>query len=150
MVVISFPAVSRMRVTQDRVACPLRWTVHAPQRPTPQPNFDPVSPKTSRRYQSSGISSSPLNDCSAPFTFNWIIFASTQYIGRDKLHTIPRSTFRSHACARSLRTPNELAFPFAGSLLRNLVLAPAPIVLHSPQMPRQSQAFVPRQPPQDK
>jgi len=32
--------------------------------------LDPVSPKTSRRYQSSGISGSPSNDCSAPFTFS--------------------------------------------------------------------------------
>src|SRR5580692_12754230 len=74
IVVTSFPAVSRIAVTQDRVACPFTWTVHAPQSPTPQPNFDPVRPKMSRRYQSSGISGSPLKDCSAPFTVSWIIF----------------------------------------------------------------------------
>src|SRR5438132_12436493 len=67
-----------MTVTQERVACPFTCTVHAPQRPTPQPNFDPVSPKMSRRYQSRGISGSPLKDCSAPFTFSWIIFRFPQ------------------------------------------------------------------------
>jgi hypothetical protein len=46
------------------------WTVHAPQSPMPQPNFDPVNPKTSRKYQSSGISGSPLKDCSTPFTLS--------------------------------------------------------------------------------
>src|SRR5260370_4107341 len=63
-----------MAATQDRVACPFTWTVHAPQSPTPHPNFDPVSPKTSRKYQSNGISGSPLRDCSIPFTLSWIIF----------------------------------------------------------------------------
>src|SRR5215472_16160165 len=62
-----------MRVTQDRVACPFICTVQAPQSPTPQPNFEPVSPRMSRRYQSSDISGSPSNDCTVPFTFNWII-----------------------------------------------------------------------------
>jgi hypothetical protein len=59
-----------MVVTQDRVACPFNWTVHAPQSPTPQPNFDPVSPKTSRKYQSSGISGSPPKDWSTPLTLS--------------------------------------------------------------------------------
>src|SRR5260370_23228138 len=71
-VVTSFPAVSRMAVTQDRVACPFTWTVQAPHSPTPQPNFDPVSTKTSRKYHSRGISGSPSNDCSAPCTFSCI------------------------------------------------------------------------------
>jgi hypothetical protein len=41
--------------------------------PTPQPSFDPVNPKVSRKYQSSGISGSPLKDCFAPCTDNWIV-----------------------------------------------------------------------------
>src|SRR6202158_5728112 len=39
----------------------------------PQPNFVPVSSATSRKYQSSGISRSPSNVFSCPFTFNRII-----------------------------------------------------------------------------
>src|SRR5215470_3291112 len=66
-------AASRMRVTHDLVACPLMCTVQAPQSPTPQPNFEPVNPRMSRRYQSSGISGSPWNDCAIPFMFSWII-----------------------------------------------------------------------------
>src|SRR6266403_3293480 len=39
----------------------------------PQPNFVPVSSATSRKYQSSGISGSPSNVFSCPFTLNRII-----------------------------------------------------------------------------
>src|SRR5712671_5316806 len=39
----------------------------------PQPNFVPVSSATSRKYQSSGMSGSPSNVFSCPFTLNRII-----------------------------------------------------------------------------
>jgi len=58
IVVTSFPAASRIVVTQDRVACRSRGPWHAPQSPTPHPNFDPVNPKTSRRSRAAGISGS--------------------------------------------------------------------------------------------
>ena len=48
-------------VEQLLIADPLMWTVQAPQRPVPHPNFVPVSCSESRRYQSRGISGSPSN-----------------------------------------------------------------------------------------
>ena len=39
-----------------RTASPLRWTVQAPQRPAPQPNFVPVIRKCSRMTHNSGVS----------------------------------------------------------------------------------------------
>src|SRR5690349_16202862 len=53
-----------------RAASPSTWTVQAPHKAIPQPNFVPVSPNSSRRYQSSGIDGSPSNDCSWPLTRN--------------------------------------------------------------------------------
>src|SRR5580658_6335032 len=42
--------------------------VQAPHAATPQPNFVPVSPSTSRRYQSIGIDGSPSNVSVWPLT----------------------------------------------------------------------------------
>ena len=47
---------------QARTASPFMCTVHAPHSATPQPNFVPVSPSSSRRYHISGIDGSPSND----------------------------------------------------------------------------------------
>jgi hypothetical protein len=58
---------------QERIASPFWCTVHAPQSAMPQPNFVPVSPATSRKYHNSGISGSPSNVLSFPFTFRRII-----------------------------------------------------------------------------
>jgi hypothetical protein len=44
---------------QDRTAMPPRCTVQAPQNPSPQPNFVPVRPSSSRSTQSSGTEVSP-------------------------------------------------------------------------------------------
>src|SRR5271165_2630596 len=50
--------------------------VQAPQAAIPQPNFVPVSPSTSRRYQSTGIDGSPSNVCVWPLTFRVSMFPS--------------------------------------------------------------------------
>ena len=76
MVVTDLPFASLIAVTQERVASPSRWTVQAPQAATPQPNFVPVSPRTSRRYQSTGIDGSPSNDCAWPLTCRVIMLSS--------------------------------------------------------------------------
>jgi hypothetical protein len=55
MVVIFLPATAEIGVMQERVASPLIWTVQAPQRAMPQPNFVPVMFRVSRRTQSKGI-----------------------------------------------------------------------------------------------
>src|SRR5262244_1177538 len=73
MVVTDLPATSDICTPHARTASPLRCTVQAPHNATPQPNFVPVSPSSSRRYQSSGIEGSPSNDCSWPLTCNLTI-----------------------------------------------------------------------------
>src|SRR3954464_10977906 len=56
MVVIFLPTASPTCVWQERTASPLTWTVQAPQRPAPQPNFVPVICNCSRMTHSSGVS----------------------------------------------------------------------------------------------
>src|SRR2546427_2988457 len=56
MVVIFFPAAAATGVTHERIGCPSRCTVHAPQRAMPQPNFVPVKPTTSRSTHRMGMS----------------------------------------------------------------------------------------------
>src|SRR5271167_1137522 len=51
-----FAAACETGVEQERTGSPSRWTVHAPQRPAPQPNFVPVNSSVSRRTQSKGVS----------------------------------------------------------------------------------------------
>src|SRR5271167_3843142 len=51
-----FAAACETGVEQERTGSPSRWTVHAPQRPAPQPNFVPVNSSVSRRTQSRGVS----------------------------------------------------------------------------------------------
>src|SRR6266404_2239059 len=70
MVTTERPAISFTAVMQARVASPSIWTVQAPHSATPQPYFVPMSPSSSRKYQSSGIDGSPSNDCSWPLTRN--------------------------------------------------------------------------------
>ena len=62
------PSAAPTVVRQERTATPSRWMVQAPQTPAPQPNFVPVSPTSSRRYQSSGMFGSPLKVRFSPFT----------------------------------------------------------------------------------
>src|SRR5262245_21829270 len=58
MVVICEVAILSTGVIQDRVATPSTCTVQAPQSATPQPNFVPVMPSTSRSTQRRGVSPS--------------------------------------------------------------------------------------------
>ena len=58
----------RSGVTQERVATPSTCTVQAPQSATPQPNFVPVMPSTSRNTQRSGVSPSTSTLCLLPLT----------------------------------------------------------------------------------
>src|ERR1700739_2223147 len=55
MVVIFFPATLETGVMHERAASPLMWTVQAPQRAMPQPNFVPVMLRVSRRTQRRGL-----------------------------------------------------------------------------------------------
>ena len=73
MVVTSFPSAADTGVTQLRTAAPSTCIVHAPQSAMPQPNLEPVSPSSSRTYQSSGMSGSPWNWRLMPLIFIDII-----------------------------------------------------------------------------
>src|ERR1700681_1773767 len=55
MVVIARSPIEPTGKTQDRTALPSTCTVQAPHCAIPQPNFVPVSPKTSRRTHSKGM-----------------------------------------------------------------------------------------------
>src|SRR5215813_2466919 len=74
IVVTGRPETSLTAVAQARVAWPSTCTVQAPHSATPQPYFVPVSPNSSRRYQSSGIDGSPSKDCVCPLTCNLTIW----------------------------------------------------------------------------
>src|ERR1700759_3858822 len=76
MVTTDLPFASLICVWQDLVASPSRWIVQAPQAATPQPNLVPVSPRTSRRYQSTGIDGSPSKVCAWPLTCKGIMLPS--------------------------------------------------------------------------
>src|SRR4029077_671687 len=56
IVVMFFATACETGVEQERTGAPSTCTVHAPQRPAPQPNFVPVNCKVSRNTQSSGVS----------------------------------------------------------------------------------------------
>src|SRR5579862_952198 len=55
VVIFLAPAAAETGRVQDRMATPSKWTVHAPHRDIPQPNFVPLSPTMSRMAQSKGI-----------------------------------------------------------------------------------------------
>src|SRR5258708_1206107 len=74
MVVISEPPTSLIAVVQERIAAPFWWTVQAPHKTMPQPNFVPVKAATSPKYHNKGISGSPSNVCSFPLTLKRPIY----------------------------------------------------------------------------
>src|SRR5207248_7543120 len=55
-------------VMHERVGTPSRSTVHAPQWPSPQATFVPVSPRSSRRTYASGRSTGGSTGWTPPFT----------------------------------------------------------------------------------
>ena len=67
MVVIFLPAAMETGMTHERTGSPSRWTVQAPHKDMPQPNFVPVSPRMSRKTHSSRISELTSTLCSVPF-----------------------------------------------------------------------------------
>ena len=69
IVVIFLPAAADTGVTHERIAWPSRCTVHAPHRATPQPNFVPVRPITSRKAHSRGMSSGTSRLVVVPLKF---------------------------------------------------------------------------------
>ncbi len=68
MVVTFLPATFDTAIWHERIALPSIWTVQAPHRPEPQPNFVPVSFRCSRTTQSNGVSGSASTVAALPFT----------------------------------------------------------------------------------
>src|SRR4029077_20004708 len=64
------------------MALPFSRTVHAPQTPTPQPNFVPVRESASRIIQTSGMSSSTSRTWRDPFTVKATSRTRTQDLPR--------------------------------------------------------------------
>src|SRR5262249_40854981 len=85
MVVTFLPTTLDTGVMQDRIGRPSRCTVHAPHSATPQPNFVPVRPTTSRSTHRSGMSSGTSSSCSCPLITNLGIGTSVE----DKGYAVP-------------------------------------------------------------
>src|SRR5258708_37446384 len=76
IVVTCFPSARDTGATQERMACPSRCTVHAPQSAIPQPNFVPVNPSESRSTHSKGVDGSTSTWTGFPFTKKLVIRCS--------------------------------------------------------------------------
>ena len=66
--VTALPATSESWVWQEKARTPSMWTMQAPQRPAPQPNFVPVSFRSSRITQSSGVCGGKSDEAGLAFT----------------------------------------------------------------------------------
>src|SRR5689334_21224454 len=72
MVVMFLSAALPTGATHERAGLPSMITVHAPQRPSPQPYFVPVRSSWSRRTLSSGTSGSTFTGTRRPFMANTV------------------------------------------------------------------------------
>src|SRR5258706_8526849 len=88
MVVTWLPLTAEIGVWQARTGCPSTCTVQAPQSAMPQPYLVPVSPSSSRRAHSSGVSSGRLTLYRRPLTVTEVI-ASLHSALRQALTTLP-------------------------------------------------------------
>src|ERR1043166_6011277 len=68
MVTTLAPSAAETGVEQERTALPLRCTVHAPQKPAPQPYFVPVRPTWSRMTHRSGVFGSASTETRLSFS----------------------------------------------------------------------------------
>src|SRR5467141_117712 len=91
MVVISLPAASATRLTQERIASPFRWTVQAPHCAMPQPYLVPVSESVSRSTQSRGVPGSTSTFIVLPLTFRVITRTLLNRVAND-LNPCARTT----------------------------------------------------------
>src|SRR6478672_952640 len=64
---------------QERTGLPSTCTVQAPHSATPQPNFVPVMPSTSRKTQSSGMSAGASNDFCSPLILRVVAIGCLQF-----------------------------------------------------------------------
>ena len=100
IVVTCWSATSDMAVMQARAAESPTCTVQAPHSAFPHPNFVPVSPASSRRYQSKGSDGSPSHVCSCPLIVN-LITASAPFPTGQKCQFVTEPCGRTPADAPS-------------------------------------------------
>src|SRR5665213_1365516 len=87
MVVIFLPATAETGTEHERTAAPSRCTVHAPQAATPQPNFVPVSPTTSRIAHNRGIVSGTSRWWDTPLITKLTMGSSVSWVGTDPVNS---------------------------------------------------------------
>src|SRR5882672_9662416 len=93
MVVTLLPLTAEIGVWQARTGCPSTCTVQAPQSAMPQPYLVPVSPSSSRRAHSSGVSSGRLTLYRRPLTETEVIAILLSSLRQD-LSRVPDVTAR--------------------------------------------------------
>src|SRR5262245_28241739 len=96
---MSCPAASERGKEQDRTGAPSTWSVQAPQRAMPQPNFVPVSPSCSRTTQRRGVSGSASTRRSFPLTLNSSIALSFRRTNEAQAQTVSRKRHRAQAAS---------------------------------------------------
>src|SRR5579872_2790803 len=74
---IFLPLTLEIGVMQERVASPLMWTVQAPHKAIPHPNFVPVMFRVSRNTQSNGMSGLTSTVCAFPFSVKLMAMGSS-------------------------------------------------------------------------
>src|SRR3954470_11403003 len=125
MVTTFLPPTSDIATPQARTASPSRCTVQAPHSATPQPNFVPVSPSSSRRYHISGIVGSPSNERCCPFTLTLTMRSSLPLF----------AVTRNRSQSRSPTALKDQVGSCLGSLLGSESITGAP---HGPVVPGSS------------
>ncbi len=104
MVRMDRPFASATRMTHERVALPLASTVQVPHCPMPQPNFVPLSRKSSRRNHTSGmsaLSSGRRNRFAIRGELRWAWLRSDFEAVRDRHHVrVCRRRRRWHSQGR--------------------------------------------------
>src|SRR5438094_2873321 len=86
IVVMRLPVAALTGVTHERIGCPSRCTVQAPQSAMPQPNFVPVRPITSRSTQTSGMSGGTSTVWSLPLMLRVIMLGLVLRVACSLLH----------------------------------------------------------------
>src|ERR1019366_6969965 len=116
-----------MVVTQECTALPSTITVHEPQADTPQPNFVPVRPRSSRSTQSRRRSSSTASWWGTPFTvteidlmaallFRWCIAERTNLLETSEYQRrTPLGSSLTSASARDVSSRRSIVVQKAGT-----------------------------------
>src|SRR5207249_4823477 len=133
MVVISGPSASAASQRHDLTRLPSIRTVQAPHWPRPQPFFEPVSRRCSRRASRSVVRGSSVSRCSAPFTRNttssgagapWALCAAAPLgapPGKNRpAASAPPVAAVSVGSSRRVRPPPQVAEQHVGGVLHDL------------------------------